>query len=89
MTAARMGKGAVKKLTPWFDARQVPARVGVYETRTAGHPESCGYQYWAGRFWSTFSANVYHAFNDRDSESFYQDNEWRGLASDPSKGGAA
>lgn len=73
-------------LSEWLGPDESPPSVGVWLTRTAGHVTGEGFQYWTGDNWGMFSVSPDEAFADRDAYSAFQDNEWRGLAADPSGG---
>jgi hypothetical protein len=62
------------KKTPWFPVRTPPVRVGWYEFRLAGAPESMMAK-WDGTFWTHAGWTFTTVPGDH----------WRGLAQDPSK----
>lgn len=72
-------------LTPWFPGDVKPVRPGVYATRDPfGEWDGCTYKFWSGRLWGYASLTVYDAYGSKHlGPSSLQDNEWRGLASDP------
>lgn len=77
------------KMTPWFPPKKKPFRHGVYQTeddfdRT---PAQFGYQYWNGRYWGQFCDTPMRAASYANWRSMFQDNHWRGLASEPKKVG--
>jgi hypothetical protein len=67
------------KFTPWFSWSVKPVRVGVYQRLIWCELK---FSKWDGHFWMMVSPTSAHA--DRHTEpSLFQDQLWRGLASDP------
>ena len=72
------------KLTSWFKGKVKPAVNGVYETDPRGYQTRC-FQHWDGEFWGIActsprdAARVCH----RNTRSIFQNDKWRGLASNP------
>jgi len=73
----------MNELTKWFDGSKfVPEHVGVYETSVEGRFKC--FQKWNGFFWCTYDFSVDKADSDKNkNESYYQNNNWRGLANKP------
>jgi hypothetical protein len=72
-------------VTGWFPPDVKPVHVGVYQTYAESEPQSGnpGYQFWRGNCWSIFSSDADSAERDKNIDSFYQINYWRGLAEKP------
>lgn len=77
---------AKQKLTPWFVKGEKPVRQGVYQQKN-GDGE-IGYQRWYKGLWRYWyeSPEAAAACTTPADHSFQLD-PWRGLASDPKKGG--
>lgn len=73
-----------QKLTPWFQPRTPPARVGVYEVESPFVFMGC-YAYWDGRrFGYRTSLGPHMAYECRACETCLPPvARWRGLAEDP------
>lgn len=94
MTAARMGKSAVKAaVTDWFCAFVYPVRKGEYECERT---EWCGRKSarvtrrlrWGKQGWSYTEAGDGFAVGSTALMCYEDGDKWRGLASDPTKAGA-
>lgn len=72
------------KTTPWFDAKDSPVRIGVYE---ADWPENIGYgdwfAYWDGSQWGYMQRDPNDAVRDYQLEPKHRHKAgklaWRGL----------
>ena len=64
------------KLTPWFNGKQKPVRVGLYQ-RTDG--VRCLYAWWNGRVWSLGDESIEIALWFKKFSSFRQEFFWRGV----------
>lgn len=75
-----------QKLTPWFNGKLYkPARPGVYQLES-GCGERLGYQKWDGDKWYEWCETVEQAsLSDWVIIYSHQNDDWRGLAEDPSK----
>jgi len=81
----------MSEMTPWFPGDQKPDRVGVYETDGRGS-SFIFYQFWNGEFWGVAGESIEEAMNASSRRSWFQNESWRGLSSDPAvakEGGAA
>ena len=75
-----------QKLTPWFVNGEKPVRQGVYQQKN--EDGDVGYQRWYRGLWCAWfeSPEAAAACTTPAAISFQWD-PWRGLASDPKKGG--
>lgn len=77
-----------QKLTPWFPGHIKPVRPGVYQ-QMSGSGTRLGYQRWDGERWFSWHATPAGAASAVFAVmGEFQNDPWRGLASDPSNGGA-
>jgi len=77
------------KLTGWYPPEIKPVRTGVYLTIAAQfglHPDWEFYSVWDGKQWCADRSQIELAEISLN-RSTYQERSWRGLASDPAKGG--
>ncbi|MDB5777562.1 MAG: hypothetical protein JWP38_3695 [Herbaspirillum sp.] len=70
-------------VTQWF--KGTPVKVGVWNTRDREDHQDENFQYWNGQRWSRCMGDPHTAFHCRSDPSFFQHNEWRGLADDPAE----
>lgn len=73
------------KLTGWYDGKQKPVRVGVYERDYGTLSLSFNYYaYWDGKRWYCATARARDAYQSRkvhfDWPSRHQKLPWRGVA---------
>jgi hypothetical protein len=76
-------------LTPWFDGRTKPIRVGVYMLKCGGAGLRDGYQHWDGKTWGPWHPSAEHAAQrrpDQRADLKYQNDNWRGLRKKPNVG---
>lgn len=73
-----------QKTTPWFPGTVKPVHVGVYET-DAYLPGRVLYQHWNGSFFGFAGSTPQEALKCAGSESRFQHDKWRGLASKDGK----
>jgi len=69
------------KLTPWFDERIIPTRVGVYQREYRSEPE-IRYCLWDGRRWMFPRLNARDAAFERQVSNVIG-LRWRGRAKKP------
>jgi len=67
-------------LTDWYDPKQKPTKIGVYQR---DHDGRLWYSYWNGSYWGMTSAFADFAFQYRLQKSAYQEMPWRGLQRNP------
>lgn len=67
-------------ITPWFDPKTKPIRLGVYQRNYFGR---LWYSYWNGSYWGQLSALYQFAVHYRLIESQYQELPWRGYTRNP------
>lgn len=85
-TAIKHGKTKrVVPVTPWFDGKVKPMRVGVYERRIAeNYPED--FAYWNGERWTGMGETLESAYADRKGYTYFQEDQWRGIVKQGSSG---
>jgi hypothetical protein len=74
-------------LTPWFDGKVKPVRAGVYQRK---FNKSVVYSYFDCEKWFSSSRTIAMAEDIgtiHDIESVCGPKQWRGLSTDPTKGG--
>jgi hypothetical protein len=75
----------MQKLTPWFDGKLYkPVYPGVYQQLNGD--KQLGYQRWDGRLWYAWYESVERAAKSiGPAARGFQNDNWRGLAKDPTK----
>lgn len=71
-------------VTEWFPADVKPVRVGVYERAIDGIPLPHPFYTWNGTAWIGLGSDSPDKMIGRNP-SVFQNIQWRGLSSDPSK----
>ena len=81
-----MNEDTKPAVTEWFPGHIKPVRVGVYQLESGSRNE-IGYQLWDGKGWGFWCRSPAEA--ERDAGQYaaddFQNDRWRGLASDPAK----
>jgi len=70
------------KLTEWYPGDVKPVRVGVYQQRDGGLGLTIGYQFWSGKFWSSWAETAESAERGNRflASDRHQNDPWRGVA---------
>lgn len=71
----------MKTVTQWFDGDTKPVNIGPYQNGSENV-----YQFWNGKYWGGSSYTPESAEDEKDCESLYQNDKWRGLAVKPKSG---
>lgn len=64
------------KLTPWFNGKEKPVRVGLYQRDVRGFVV---YAWWNGHTWSLGDKSKRRTLSFKRHSSYHQNLEWRGV----------
>lgn len=85
-TAIKHGKTKrVVPVTPWFDGKVKPVRVGAYERRI-GHGHTTEFAYWNGDKWTGYAGSPEGALSRIGMYCSWQEDQWRGIVKQGSSG---
>ena len=64
------------KLTPWFNGKEKPVHVGLYQRNVGGFVV---YAWWNGHVWSLGDTSKRRTLSFKRHSSYHQDLDWRGV----------